>query len=85
MKFSELPFHHAVLISHGNRVEYSNALWEEVRLLSPAHKYFNATVLDIDTAREIISYATSSYSGEKVILLSFHTASLPAQNAMLKI
>ncbi len=85
MRFSELPNHHAVLISHENRVVYSNELWDELRLLSPANRFFNATVLDIDTAREIISYASSSYSGEKVILISFHTASLPAQNAMLKI
>lgn len=85
MKFSELPLHHALLITHGDRTIYGNALWEELRQLSPAHRHFNQTVLDIETARQIVSFAQSPYSGEKVALISFHTASLPAQNAMLKI
>lgn len=85
MKLSELPIHHAVLITHGDRATYADSLWEEMRRLSPAHKYYNQTVLDIDTARAVISYAQSPYEGEKFVLLSFHTASLPAQNAMLKI
>lgn len=85
MRFSELPSHHALLITHGDRTTYGNALWEELRKISPAHRHFNQTVLDIETAREIISFAQSPYSGEKVGLISFHTASLPAQNAMLKV
>lgn len=85
MKFSELPIHHALLITHPNRTLYADALWKEINVISPAHKYFNQTVLDIETARDLISFAQSPYSGEKIALVSFHTATLPAQNALLKI
>lgn len=85
MKFSELPLHHAILITHNDRVSYGEALWEEIVSLSPAHRHFNQTVLDIETARAIISWAQTPYNYERVALISFHTAGIPAQNAMLKI
>lgn len=85
MKFSELPVHHALLITHTDRASFSEALWKEMSSLSPAHRYFNQTVFDIETARNIIAWAQSPYHGERVALISFHTAGLPAQNAMLKI
>lgn len=85
MKFSDLPLHHAVLITHTDRAAYSETLWRELSSLSPAHRYFNQTVLDIETARDLITWAQSSYNGERVALVSFHTASLPAQNALLKV
>ncbi len=85
MKFSELPKHHAVLITHSDRIVYGDVLWNELSVRSPAHRYFNQTVLDIETARAIISWAQSPYNDERVALISFHTAGLPAQNAMLKI
>ena len=85
MKFSELPLHHAVLVTNENRQKYADNLWSQLSALSPAHRYFNQTVLDIETARTIISWAQSSYTGDRVALISFHTAGLPAQNAMLKI
>lgn len=84
MKFSEFPPHHAVVVTHPLRNEYGARLWEELRTLSPAHKFFNQTVLDIETARAITSFAQSAYNGEKIALISFHTASIPAQNALLK-
>lgn len=85
MKFSELPLHHAVLITHNDRASYGEALWEEISSLSPAHRHFNQTVLDIETARAIISWAQTPYNDERIALISFHTAGVPAQNAMLKI
>lgn len=85
MKFSDLPLHHAVLITHADRAAYSDTLWRELQSLSPAHRYVNQTVLDIDTARDLIAWAQSSYNGERIALISFHTASLPAQNALLKV
>lgn len=85
MKFSELPLHHAVLITHSDRASYGEALWNELSALSPAHRYFNQTVLDIETARAIISWAQTPYNDERIALISFHTAGLPAQNAMLKV
>jgi hypothetical protein len=85
MDFSSLPQHHAVLITHSDRTSFGEVLWKEISALSPAHRHFNQTVLDIETARSIISYVQSPYSKEKVALISFHTATLPAQNAMLKV
>lgn len=85
MDLNQLPKHHAVLITHSDRIALGDALWEDLSALSPAHKYFNQTVLDIDTARAIISWAQSPYNDERVALISFHTAGIPAQNAMLKI
>lgn len=85
MKFSDLPLHHAVLVTHPDRAIYGARLWEELQKSSPVHRYFNQTVLDIETAREIISFAQAAYNEEKVALISFNTVSLPAQNAMLKV
>ena len=85
MKFSDLPQHHAVLVVHGERDVASSALWDELRVLSPAHRFFDQTVLDIDTSRAIISWANAPYHTEKIGLISFHTAGIPAQNALLKI
>lgn len=85
MNFSEFPRHHAILITHTDRTAYTSSLWEELHALSPAHRFFNQTVLDIDTARSIISWAQTPYNEDRVALVSFHTAGIPAQNAMLKI
>ncbi len=85
MKWNDLPKHHAVLVTHPDRASCGDALWEEVSALSPAHRYFNQTVLDIDTARKIISWAQAPYNDERIALISFHTAGTPAQNAMLKV
>ncbi len=85
MNFSDLPNHHAVLISHNDRKNLSSSLWNEITLFSPLNIFHNVTVLDIDTAREIIKWVNSSYNGERVALISFHSSTIPAQNAMLKI
>lgn len=85
MTLDELPQHHSILVTCEERISYADSLWKELSSQSPAHRYFNHTVLDIETAREIISWAQSPYQGERVALVSFHSAGLPAQNAMLKI
>lgn len=85
MKLSDLSKHHAVLIVDSEREATSLSLWNELQALSPAHRFFNQTVLDIDTARKIISWANTPYNEEKIALISFHTSGMPAQNSMLKI
>ena len=85
MKLADLPHHHAVLLVHTKREAITLSLKEELQALSPVHRFFINTVLDIDTARSVISWAQTPYNGEKVALISFHSASIPAQNAMLKI
>lgn len=85
MKLRDLPNHHAVLVIHHGRQELGVSLWEELNTRPSMHKFVNQAVLDIDTAREIIAWANSPYNDERIAIISFHTASLPAQNAMLKI
>jgi DNA polymerase III delta prime subunit len=85
MKLKELPEHHAILLTHLDRKSITDALWEELQADSLSHRFFNQTVLDIDTARQIISWAKSSYDGKRIALISFHTIGIPAQNALLKI
>ncbi|MBP6948898.1 MAG: hypothetical protein KBC41_03585 [Candidatus Pacebacteria bacterium] len=85
MKFSELTKHHAVLLYDTNRIDRSNELFKELLKLSPVHRFFNQTVLDIETARNIIIWANTPYNEEKIGLISFHTIGLEAQNALLKI
>ncbi len=85
MLLSSLPTHHAILVTTNDRIVVSTDLWNELKGLSPIHRYFNQTVLNIETAREIISWAKTSYNDERVGIISFHTAGIPAQNALLKI
>jgi DNA polymerase III, delta subunit len=77
--------HHAILFISSNRKEKTLLLWKNIQALSPANVLFDQTVLDIDTARSIITWANTPYHNEKIALLSFHSVSVPAQNAMLKI
>lgn len=85
MLLKDLPNHHAVLLIRKERQALSSLLWDELLKLSLAHSHFEQTVLDIDTVREIISWANSPYHEVRTALISFHTATLPAQNAMLKV
>lgn len=85
MKLSDIPDHHAVLIVHNEREACGLALWDELRIQSLAHRFFGQTVLDIDTVRKIIIWAQTPYNEEKRALISFATAGIPAQNALLKV
>jgi hypothetical protein len=77
--------HHATLFVHADRKQFTENLWNELRSLSPAHILHDHTVVDIDTARSLTSWANTPYDSEKIALISFHTITLPAQNALLKI
>lgn len=85
MKLIDLPKHHALLIVNHERELLTSLLEKQLLEDSHHHGVFNQNVLDIDTAREIISFANSPYNSNKTALISFHTATLPAQNAMLKV
>lgn len=85
MSLLPLTSHHAVLLTGNERKAYGFALWKELQALSPAHRFFDQTVLDIETAREIISWAATPYNEKKIALISFHTVGIPAQNALLKV
>jgi hypothetical protein len=77
--------HHAILFVHPNRKEFATELWKELNTASPAHTFYDHTVLDIDTARTLTTWANTPYNEKKIALLSFHTITVPAQNALLKI
>jgi hypothetical protein len=77
--------HHAVLFVQPDRKVLAEQLWEELKAVSPAHVRHDHTVIDIDTARALTSWANAPYDGKKTALLSFHTITIPAQNALLKI
>lgn len=77
--------HHANLVVSKDRKSNSQKLWDELSSLSISNKFFDQTVLDIETAREIIAWANTPYNDEKIALISFNTAGLEAQNALLKI
>lgn len=76
--------HHALLYVTSDRRAQSKFVWETL-VPSPAHKLVEMTVFDIDTARELFSWAQTPYHEPKVAVISFHTAGIPAQNAMLKL
>lgn len=84
MNLNALPTHHAVLLVRGDRDTVGTNLFKELEKISPAHRFFNQTVLDIDTARSIVSWSKTPYHEEKIALISFHTAGIEAQNTMLK-
>lgn len=77
--------HHAVLFVREDRKTFANTVWKELQMASLAHVFHDYTVLDIETARALTSWVNTPYEGNKIALISFHTITLPAQNALLKI
>ncbi len=77
--------HHATLFVDENRKEITSILMECLKRDQTVYSMHDLSILDIDTARIIASWAQAPYDGNKVILLSFHTATIPAQNALLKV
>lgn len=85
MKLIDLPLHHAILIESNERTITTQSLCDELTKLSPVHAFFNHTVLDIETAREVRTWANTPYNEEKIAVLSFNTMGLEAQNLLLKV
>ncbi len=85
LSFLTKESHHAILLTHPNRKDFTEELWGKLRNESHAHRLFDTTVLDIDAAREVLHWAKSPYDGTRIGLISFHTIGIPAQNALLKI
>lgn len=85
MNLSDIPEHHAIVIATHRRHDLGEMLWSQMRKDSYIHRDFVRTVFDIDTARDIISWAQTPHTGTKIGYVSFSTISVPAQNAMLKL
>lgn len=79
--------HHATLILDEQRKELSEHLWSLVHTHSLHHINFTTTVLDIDTARRIQEWNISPHdeTQERKAILCFHSITIPAQNALLKV
>lgn len=77
--------HHATLFVDSDRKFFTEKVWKELTSNSIAHILHDCTVVDIDTARTLIRWANTPYEGKKTALVSFHTITIPAQNALLKI
>lgn len=77
--------HHATLIVHPKRKEVTPELQKELTEDSHAHLFLEQTVIDIDTARSLSHWNNSPYEGNRIALLSFHSITIPAQNALLKV
>lgn len=77
--------HHALLIIHPKRSSVSESIWSELQKESLLHRYVNQSVLDIDTARTLRTWNNTPHAGKKTALISFHTITIPAQNALLKV
>jgi hypothetical protein len=85
MNITDSLAHHATLFVHNDRKLFTEKIWGELASKSLAHILHDQTVLDIDAARKLITWANTPYEGEKTALVSFHTITPPAQNALLKI
>jgi DNA polymerase III delta prime subunit len=86
MDFSAFPEHHAVLVVTPDREPVFASF--QAHFPAPFHKHLVQTVIDIDTAREISSWSKAGIQGEngsRAYVISFHTITLPAQNALLKV
>lgn len=82
MRIQELPQHHALLIIDENRKE----LFEELSAELPSFTHFvlEQTVFDIESAKKFIAWTNTPRQEKAVALISFHTTTIPAQNALLK-
>ena len=77
--------HHALAFSVTDRVSFLDELKQYLEEQKYIHEVTEANVLDIDTARELKAWNIKSYGAPKIMILSFHTITVPAQNALLKV
>lgn len=76
--------HHAKLIVHGDRDKVTDFILKDF-VNSPALVVHNQNVIDIDTVRALSSWHIKEMNSKKVAVISFHTITHQAQNAMLKL
>lgn len=84
MNLKDLPNSQAILIVDDARQDLAESFWNELKDEHSPNIFINKTVVDMDTGRDIISWANTPFSGNKTCIVSFHTITLPAQNSLLK-
>lgn len=77
--------HHATLITTSERKKVTEEVCNQILQSNLNNIVLSSTVIDIDTARELISWAQTPHSGKKYAVVSFSSITIPAQNALLKI
>ena len=77
--------HHAILFPTRDRSFFLENLLSYLNEEKIIHEVTEGNVLDIDTARTLKSWSIKSYGAPKIMILSFHTITIPAQNALLKV
>ena len=77
--------HHAILFPVRDRVVFLESLRDFLVGEKIIHEITEGNVIDIDTARLLKSWSIKSYGAPKIMILSFHTITIPAQNALLKV
>ena len=77
--------HHAILFPTRDRNFFLENLRSYLNEEKIIHEVTEGNVLDIDTARALKSWSIKSYGAPKIMILSFHTITIPAQNALLKV
>jgi hypothetical protein len=77
--------HHAVVFPVLDRAPFLSSLRNHLDEEKHIYEVTEANVIDIDTARSLKVWNNKSYGAPKVMVLSFHTITVPAQNALLKV
>lgn len=77
--------HHAILFPVKERGVFLESLRNYLVDEKIIHEVTEGNVLDIDTARNLKLWSNKSYGAPKTMILSFHTITVPAQNALLKV
>ncbi len=77
--------HHAITFATFDRGMFLNEIIAYLKESKHRYESIEANVIDIDTARMLKSWSITSYGEPKIMVLSFHTITVPAQNALLKI
>lgn len=79
-----IPNHHAVCFTVSSREDFLPLV---INALKEGKQYYEVTesnVIDIETARNLKEWNNKSFGMPKVMILSFHTITHQAQNALLK-
>lgn len=79
-----IPNHHAVCFVATSRENFLPQLIDVLEKNKQYHEITEANVIDIETARYVKEWNNKSFGIPKTMILSFHTITHQAQNALLK-
>ncbi len=80
-----IPDHHAVCFVTSSRELFLPSVLSVLKETNSYHEVTEMNVLDIDTARTLKEWNNKSFGIPKTMVVSFHTITHQAQNALLKV